>query len=211
MTVRKMSAPPRRRVRGRRRGAVVLVIAALALATISSAAWADLQEEGDQTKSIGGSGHSQLLKWDAYDDQHAPRIRGVVTTGSVGSGKCYDIFFDWFTGGPHYDARIVRDCVSNSQRSTQSGSDGWHDEVYRGGVDLQGMQKAAACVYDISRTSYNNDSGGFTCDQYAHHLDVVGTDEAHGAVSSATCQAFWLRTSNGASYFDGGLAYKCNE
>ena len=117
----------------------------------------------------------------------------MSVTDVSSTGQCLDVFFDWDTGGDHYDARIVRQCNPGGV-SRSSWNDNWVGRTIGG----DGTNKVGRCtVAGVASTGY----GGTQSCTYQVNLESNSVGNCNSTVKFTACY-----TKKGAvtNYWNGG-------
>lgn len=103
-----VEAPLRAR-RSALRPAIALLLALLAALTTSTTAQAATTTWRQSLAAANGTTSTGTITW----DNTAFSEKLTVKTGTLATGKCVTVYFDWVSH-THNDARAVRNCQSNS-------------------------------------------------------------------------------------------------
>ena len=190
--------------------AVLIVCLALLLSfSVSTPAYADAQE-GTATKYVAdGWQHSG---WFTFTFNN-PKMRSEVQTDDLNNNRAVDIFFDWqIHQGKHYDSRVVRVFRQDAYRETDSGGNGWVQEINRGDRVMTGIGRGAACIYFDDRDSYTNPNEVLTCDDFSAAPSPVTESRSFFASPSVMYCEFWVRWNDGSvSHLTGGKSWAPDE
>lgn len=165
------------------------------------AAWADCHTTNKPSGSkslLVNSKHTGSASWNAS----TKNLAVSMDSGSLASGRCADTWFDWATQADHYDARVVRTCVS----SNHVGLTRSPEPTTNPSRVLIGMQKNMACVWDQSDPTHYG-----TCVQNPDALpppcifDASLTSPVLGSGTGFFYYEWRKRSANGTTtYWNGG-------
>ena len=151
---------------------------------LATAAFAVLGK-GAQTINAGpGSGYAS---WDGSPGKKTVSVNGNAG-GIIDSGYCQDGWFDWFTGGPHYDARASRSCQPYQSRYSGVVQEATYAPV-------SGMQRMGSCYGPNNATT----SGTCASSKYALR-NLEGVNPRFPNYSTRD----WIRDSGGHLLYHSG-------
>lgn len=125
-----------------------------------------------------------------FDVDFVPdRMRLLSNPTILPAGKCVDMWFDWFRGAQHYDARVSRSCRSSQNRNTGT--------TYET-VDVTGYNKVAACYGN------NNATTSGTCETRQGSASGLVPN-----IPNPCTRAWWLTSGGTYNYNAGGSSTSC--